>query len=1352
MNDHNKLNTPSWVQSQNAPEQGADNSSFHGGADQSREFPHQNAQQIQHHAENYDQNGYEQPSAGDGWQEGGHLVDDWGVSDHEVNSPAKTGFLGRLKQRILGVGSSFYHFISMIGHCALVGTDFCVGRIFGRSCKEPGSLEDVALHEHSGASSHPRRHMGIAAKVGLAFLVMLVGGVSVFYYMMGSRSMPLNFLKADLEQSLSKSFGGAVVRIDEALLQRDTDKGGLFVRLTNMELRGVNGEMIASTPETGIGLKFLPMFIGRFEPDSVDIIAPEIHLIRNDQGDWTLRSGGKRSAGGKVINDAGLTGIDELIEKSIAAENKEAVKNEGSMPEHLARLGDIVQQGLNKAHNQLQQSINLSYIGVRKARLVLHQSSDGAGDEWLIPSFTLQYDSAENNKLIGSGVIKHANDPGAGVWVSISHHQGQRFVDVDTKLENVVPSELSSLVPVLASLRPVKVGVSGEMQARLHLSEGLESGHLKVSLSDGYIGLLGDDGPSFAISRGAFEFDMEAGAKHIVMQRGDLFYPNGRISLKGDVWRENARSELPDWRFQLYSTDGDVFSNDPEVNGTKIEEFIFSGRLFGERAPVSIDEFRAKIGSGRIIMAHDGSQGYPAILRGQVSDVQVNLVKALWPEGFKPESRDWVFKNVRQGKIRQGVIALQAPGSGERIVLKGEKVHNTELPSMKIEVSNLIFKIFDDPLPIKTKSATVEIRGKSMLASMKQGVSSLKGNKILISDGNLVIPDYEPKGPDGVIDFKFDTNAAFMDSLFRRKPFEHRSALQEKLQGLSGDVSGSLKVMAPLADDVKPEDVEVDGTVQLKNASADVGSFKLKNGLIDFVLGKNFVEAKGNLLINGVSAQIAGNRKLQDDSGAMPALVISGTYDEADRNQLGFSVNEFVRGAVPVEVTFKDVKGEFNTHVYADLSGVELNAKSLGWKKEKEIPATLNLDVVTDDKDRVSLENFNIEGPDVTARGRMELDDEGEVKSFEFPDVSYKVVSNINLKGTIDRNKIWQISAGGKTFDGRGLLKTMLRTGEVGAGGKGAISKGSKGINLKAKFDNVMGWQQSKVNRFSINMQRQGEVLKQFVMGGTLQNGGSLTANLVSEKNADPIIRVRTSDAGEAMRFVGFYPNMLGGNGQLIVRYNVKTRQLASQTGELIINNFSIASDPVVKEVLANVSKGKKSTVGGQDYVPFNRLVAPFSIGQGQFILHDSYVKGDLLGATMRGRIDFEREEVRLSGTYVPLYGLNAAVGAVPVLGDILVGRRGEGMLGITFGIYGNIRKPEVLVNPMSLVAPGVFRQIFEFDQGSQKIKARPNQPKGQGTKLDSSASEAVRRSESANDNRSPETSASSVVRRGAAN
>ena len=72
-------------------------------------------------------------------------------------------------------------------------------------------------------------------------------------------------------------------------------------------------------------------------------------------------------------------------------------------------------------------------------------------------------------------------------------------------------------------------------------------------------------------------------------------------------------------------------------------------------------------------------------------------------------------------------------------------------------------------------------------------------------------------------------------------------------------------------------------------------------------------------------------------------------------------------------------------------------------------------------------------------------------------------------------------------------------------------------------------------------------------------------------------------------------------------------------------------------------------------------------------------------------------ERIDLTGTFMPAYGLNRLFGELPVIGAILGNGRDRGLLGITFKLTGETSKPNLVINPLSIIAPGVFRQIFEF-------------------------------------------------------
>ena len=63
----------------------------------------------------------------------------------------------------------------------------------------------------------------------------------------------------------------------------------------------------------------------------------------------------------------------------------------------------------------------------------------------------------------------------------------------------------------------------------------------------------------------------------------------------------------------------------------------------------------------------------------------------------------------------------------------------------------------------------------------------------------------------------------------------------------------------------------------------------------------------------------------------------------------------------------------------------------------------------------------------------------------------------------------------------------------------------------------------------------------------------------------------------------------------------------------------------------------------------------------------------------------------------MPAYGLNRIFGEIPVLGLVLGNGRDRGLIGLTYKLTGDAKDPSVQVNPISVVAPGIFRSIFEF-------------------------------------------------------
>jgi len=72
---------------------------------------------------------------------------------------------------------------------------------------------------------------------------------------------------------------------------------------------------------------------------------------------------------------------------------------------------------------------------------------------------------------------------------------------------------------------------------------------------------------------------------------------------------------------------------------------------------------------------------------------------------------------------------------------------------------------------------------------------------------------------------------------------------------------------------------------------------------------------------------------------------------------------------------------------------------------------------------------------------------------------------------------------------------------------------------------------------------------------------------------------------------------------------------------------------------------------------------------------------------SLDGLYDLRTSTMDMQGVVSPVYFLNG-------IGQIF-SRRGEGLFGFNFRIRGSSSSPKVTVNPLSILTPGLFRDIF---------------------------------------------------------
>jgi hypothetical protein len=212
---------------------------------------------------------------------------------------------------------------------------------------------------------------------------------------------------------------------------------------------------------------------------------------------------------------------------------------------------------------------------------------------------------------------------------------------------------------------------------------------------------------------------------------------------------------------------------------------------------------------------------------------------------------------------------------------------------------------------------------------------------------------------------------------------------------------------------------------------------------------------------------------------------------------------------------------------------------------------------------------------------------------------------------------------------------------------------------------------------------------RQVSVSGKL-NGKPVSITGKGNGDAPPPVTIESDDAGAFLRYLDIYSRMQGGSlsGQIVPA----GRRMA---GYFIAKDFSLRNEPAIRRLVTESvpDQGRQISADAR----FTKMRIDFSRDGAETTVKEAVIFGPQIGLTFNGIVDLVRDRISLSGTFIPAYGLNNAFAQIPVVGAILGGGRNEGLLAVTFGVSGKASDPNVTVNPLSAVTPGIFRKIFEF-------------------------------------------------------
>lgn len=786
------------------------------------------------------------------------------------------------------------------------------------------------------------------------------------------------------------------------------------------------------------------------------------------------------------------------------------------------------------------------------------------------------------------------------------------------------------------------------------------------------------------------------------------------IPAKGNIeFTIDRNFEIPVMAFSLSLGRGKINPGDIYPQPLNVTAAALNGYILKNDNSIVLDEISLQLGqtyiSGSGLLF--GSADKPGIaIKAVIRDLPFLDLKTYWPGQFGKGAYKWIAKNIDAGIVDEGQLEVYI--KPEMWPDANDDLNNDELgkrlPTKAIlPPDSVVFKFdFNDikahylrPMPI--------LSGMSGQAELNLRTFHLKasgGNieQLSIKKADLLFTDIHLKGK-GVADITLELDGTVEEILrvIDYKPLGYPSRYGIKPGSITGQATAVVSLSFPLLKKIALSDVSFNVTADIEDLSIP----KLTNGLAIhegqlhmYVDGKG-ITAQGNVTLNDVKFEAEWLEKFDKSEEFPTEYSINGTLEGAQWDQLHLPFDPYIDGPVAIDLTLLGkggalVKGQGSFNLVSSRSIFA----PIGWEKDKGKAGQVTFDLQFDGPGRINIRNIDLQSESLQADMEIDLVDDW-VTRFYIPKLTMQD-TDITMLMAWDQTKGYYLSTlTGKSFDAAPLIEILMAT----SGDEEKVNLPD--FNLDARVINLLTKNNVHIKETILSAIYRDQDFTHLTFDGKVAQDKNIhvTVNTDGEKRN---LVFTSNDAGEALRGLGMFDIGIGGDMKVTADM-VKHEHGISLGGHAEVTDFKVIESPGFSKLLEEKKFKKAQEELQKGGLSFTDFEMEFRTYNGVMEITKGRARGSSLGITLEGSVDQAYDEMSISGTLIPAYGLNSLLGNIPLIGTILTGGKGEGIFAATYSVTGPLDNPDFKINPLSALAPGILRKIFSAIGGGRKKTLR---------------------------------------------
>lgn len=852
-------------------------------------------------------------------------------------------------------------------------------------------------------------------------------------------------------------------------------------------------------------------------------------------------------------------------------------------------------------------------------------------------------------------------------------------------------------------LRRDATGLTGHASAKLALADSVArfAAHFAYDKSSTKLALTG----SFSGLRPSVLAAVIPDLKHLA---GLALPLGGSVKLSCD---QTGKMRAADVR--LVSGPGHISHPNLLPTPLPVSELEASGHLSEMGKRLVLDSATVVFGTsaapGPVLHLHGGVNGFgndgmTVKAHAKVDNLRTDDLRRYWPPGLAKKARQWAVKNIRKGAVTKAGMRLE-------MELPGSEPNQANLRRLAgtLQYRDLAVDYLRPLPPVTGITGNATFDQKGLHFKVKRARSA--GLNVSAAKVDITGLDNDREAIAIALDVDGPIPAALTLLDHPRLDLISHLAIDPTHTGGQATVQTSLSF--PLKKDLDLQDVDIQAQAALKNASIqDLWHGEdMTNGNLRLSADKNRMTLKGSMELAAVPLTLDWREGFSPQSNwGQEIRVDIPKLGNAGRGRLGLNTKAFVDGPLSAAIVAKlehDGPGVVNAEI--DLAQTRLAVPSLGWTKAQNKPGTARFTLRLSPDRMVKSGDFSIHADTLQAQGNGHFDTAGT--TIERLDLSSLALGKSRLSDISVRrlDDAFAISIGAGVLDAEPLLHSNAQARRQGTALAFSLSapmlervyvaKDRYLEDVRIRLDHTStAWElievSAKVPPFPSGQRQSDKPPAPEPNHFTMRYGPAGTDKY--------LLSIDANDTGATLRALNIRDTVRGGRLEIEGNTDAPDGPLH---GKITLQDFALIDAPLMARLLTAASLTGLLDLLKGDGIHFTELEADVALKDGVLTVEWMRAHSSALGLTAKGDMNLGAEQMRLNGTVIPLYTLNSAVGKIPLIGEWVVGGKGEGIVGVNYGIRGKFANPRVAVNPISALTPGVLRKVFELGKEKDKEK-----------------------------------------------